>query len=76
MDSNLDKSLEKLNEQLSRTGEEIISQDTVDGPDGKKLLVLSVREGKGRSRGKNLLFDQIDRGEMTDVFHGSRVLRD
>jgi len=75
-DSNLESSLRQLNENLKETGEEIIGQNTVkiDGQDVVVVSVVSIKEIVKKK--KNLLFDQIDKGKMPDVFNGKRILND
>ena len=73
VDSSLNQKLKLLNEELSKSGEEIVSQDTLQ-VDGKTIMVISVKETK-KSK-KNLLLDQIDAGQMKDPFDGKRILND
>lgn len=74
VDANLNSKMAKLNEELRRTGEEIVSTNTVNQPDGSSMLVVSVRAATNESkkgRPQNLLLDQVP-----DVFGGKRVILD
>ena len=65
VDSNLDNRLKEFQQQLNEE-EEIISQQTVETPEGVSKLIITTREDKKEKR--NLLFDQIDKGKMPNVF--------
>lgn len=73
VDSELDKRLNRFQKQLAE-GERIVEQTTVKCDDGTSKLIITTEQ---ESKGRNLLFDQIRRGEMTNPLgkHGEKILK-
>lgn len=73
VDANLTLAMAKLNKELEKTGEIIVSTNTVSNPDGTSALVISVKNSptESKAKSKNLLLDQ-----MPNTFGGKKILID
>jgi len=67
-DPDFQEKLESFQESINLSGEVIIEQTAVDS----QLIITTKHEGVKRNR--NLLFDQINKGEMPNVF--GKILKD
>jgi len=60
VDSSFTTRMRQLNEQLSKSGEEIVAQNKIE-VEGQTVMVVSIREGQKKK--KNILLGQVDRGQ-------------
>lgn len=74
INSDLDKRLANFQRQLTES-ERIVEQTTVQCDDGTSKLIITTEEKQTQK--KNLLFDQIARGKMSNPLgkHGEKILK-
>lgn len=72
VDDKFNTSMKKLNEEIRRRGEEIVSTEKVTQPDGTSVMVVSlntVKKTESKKTGSNLLLDSTPQ-------RGGKVLLD
>ena len=60
VDASFSTRMKQLNEDLDRSGEEIVAQNKIE-VEGQTVMVVSIREGKEKK--KNILLGQVNRGQ-------------